>query len=256
MKIIGGLLLVTLSIIFNLAYAADYEAAIDLSRSVELSLPVSGVVKTLSVVAGQRVKQGEKILMLDQVPFLAAKVHAESHVTVQQTLLTESTRDLKNRQELYDRTVLSTVRLENAELKVKRDKAFLKNAEAKLAMANYELSYSKLTAPFDALVLSVHVNQGQSINNSIESRTLVTLAKQGDYLARFIVQANVLDKLQIGQSVTVEVQGESYQGSISSVMLEPEKTGDKHSRAYMVEAGFPIDKRALSIGNKAIVHVK
>ena len=138
MRIIDGLLVVILSMLCTSIYAADYEATIELSASIELSLPVSGVIKTLDVVVGQYVKHGEKMLTLDQIPFQAAKTHAESRVAVQQSLLVESSRDFRNRQELYDRTVLSTVRLENAELKVKRDKAFLKSAEAQLAVANYD----------------------------------------------------------------------------------------------------------------------
>ena len=147
-------------------------------------------------------------------------MHAESRVAVQQTLLVESLRDFSNRQELFDRTVLSTVQLENSELKVKRDKAFLKSAEAQLAVANYDLSYSRLSAPFDALVLFVSVNQGQSINNAIESKTLITLVRRGRYLARFMVSAEAYNGLQIGRSVTVKTQGNIYQGSISSIAFE------------------------------------
>jgi len=256
MKIIRDLLIFTLSVICTSAYAVDYDATIDLSKSIELSLPVSGVIKTLNVVAGQYVKQGEEMLQFDQIPFQAAKNHAESRVIVQQSLLTESSRDLKNRQELYDRTVLSTVRLENAELKVKRDKAFLKKAEAQLAVADYELSYSKLNAPFNALILSVHVNQGLSINNSIESKTLITLARQGHYLAKFTAEVDALEKFQIAQPVTIEIQGENYQGSITSIKLKPVKNDAEFGKSYLLEAGFTSDKQGISIGNKAIVHIK
>lgn len=255
MKIIDGLLVVTLSILCTFTYAADFDATIKLSDPIELSLPVSGVIKTLDVVAGQYVKQGEKILMLDQIPFQAAKVHAESRVAVQQTLLVESSRDFSNQQELYDRTVLSSVRLENAELKVKRDKAFLKSAEAQLAVANYNLSYSQLSAPFDALVLSVFVNQGQSINNAIESKTLITLVRRGSYLARFTASAESYNGLQIGRSVTVNAQGNSYQGRISSIASEQVRAEGGQRKSYLIDAAFSSDKQLLLIGDKASVHI-
>jgi len=255
MRIIDGLLVVILSMLCTSIYAADYEATIELSDSIELSLPVSGVIKTLDVVVGQYVKQGEEMLRLDQIPFQAAKAHAESRVAVQQTLLVESSRDFRNRQELYDRTVLSTVRLENAELKVKRDKAFLKSAEAQLAVANYYLSYSQLSAPFDALVRSVLVNQGQSINNAIESKTLITLVKQASYLARFTVSAEASNKLQIGQSVTVNTQDSSYQGSISRITPEQVNAEGGQPQSYLIDAVFSSGKQWLHIGGKASVHI-
>jgi len=256
MKIIGGLLVVTLSIFCTYAYAADYDATIELPDAVELSLPVSGVIKTLNVVAGQYVKQGEKMLMLDQIPFQAAKAHAESRVTVQQTLLVESSRDLKNRQELFDRTVLSTVRLENAELKAKRDKAFLNSAKAQLAVADYELSYSRLNAPFDALILSVHVNQGQSINNSMASKILITLVRQGSYLARFNVPPETSNELQIARLATVNIQGNSFQGSISSIVSESTIADGGQGKSYTIDVTFSSDDQLHPIGNKASVTIK
>lgn len=255
MKFKNYLLIVTLLVSYKNIYAAEYDAVITFPRSVELSLPVSGVIKTLDVVAGQRVDEADLMLMLDQTPFKAAKVYAESRVVVQQTLLQESLRDLSNQQELYDRTVLASVELENAELKVKRDEANLKNAEAQLDVVDYELSYSKLSAPFSSLILSVHVNQGQSVNNSIESKTLITLVRRGYYLARFTVLADAFERLQIDQAVTIKSQGKSYQGEISSVTIEPEKADAGHNTLYRVEASFSSGGKTLSVGNKASVEI-
>ena len=255
MKFKNCLLLISLSISCNNVIAAEYDAVIDRPKGVELSLPVSGVIKTLNVVAGQFIEQGEVMLVLDQTPFKAAKVYAESRITVQQTLLKESTRDFNNRQELYDRTVLAAVQLENAELRVKRDTAYLNKARAQLDVADYELSYSKLTAPFSSLILSVHVNQGQSINNSIASKTLITLVRRGHYLARFSVSADAYEKLQIDQSITIKTQGENYQGKISAISFEHVKAGADQDVMYMIEAGFTADKKLLPVGDKVVVAI-
>lgn len=255
MKCNHHLLIMTLFFSYNPVFAAEYDALIDLPRGVALSLPVSGMIKTLNVVAGQRVAQSELMLLLDQTPFTAARDFAESGVTVQQTILQESLRDFNNQQELFDRTVLSSVELEDAELRVKRDKAHLKNAQAQLDVANYELSYSQLTAPFDALILSTHVNQGQSVNNAVTSKTLVTLVARGYYLARFKVAVAAFDALQIDQSVTVRSQGEAYQGKIRGIMIEPVKAGAENNRQYIIEAGFASDKKLLPVGSKATVEI-
>ena len=151
--------------------------------------------------------------------------------------------------------MLSTVRLENAELKVKRDKAFLKSAEAQLAVANYDLSYSQLSAPFDALVVSVFVNQGQSINNAIESKTLITLVRQASYLARFTVSAEASNELQIGRSVTVNTQAGSYQGSISRIASEQVRAEGGQPQSYLIDAVFLSDKQLRHTGGKASVHI-
>lgn len=241
--------------ISSAASAEDYDAVIDFPPANELSLPVSGVIKTLRVTTGQRVAKGEEILALDPRPFDAARAYAEARVTVQQTLLTESERDLQQQQELYDRTLLARVDLENAELRVKRDKALLKNAQAQLANAEYELAYSKLITPFDALVLSVHINQGQSINNSLQSKNLVAIVEQGKYLAKFYVSADGLDKFTIGQAVTIDSRDIKYPGKVSSIIYRGLDQTSNSDKPYLVTAVFSAADRKSHIGQNASVHI-
>jgi multidrug efflux system membrane fusion protein len=255
MKTLYRLILLLTFSISSITYAADFEAVIDLSPKHKLSLPVSGVIKTLKVTAGQRVNEGDEMLALDPIPFKAAKTYAQSRVTVQQTILTESKRDLEQQKELYDRTVLAMVDLENAELKVKRDKAILENAKAQLAEAEYALSCSKLTAPFDAIVLSVDVNQGQAINNALQSKTVITLVKQNYYQAQFYVSADELEKFTVNQVVTVSSRGKQYAGKISAIAYQAE-SGDKgKDKPFMVSAAVRVQDRSLKMGAAARVSV-
>lgn len=231
-------------------FAADHDATIGLPTAHELSLPVSGVIKILDVTPGQRVTKGKVMLTLDPVPFNAAKTHAQSRVTVQKTLLTESQRDYQQQQELYDRTVLALVDLENAKLKVTRDRANLEDANASLANAKYALAYSKLVAPFDALVLSVHVNQGQSINNALQSKRLITLVEQGKHQATFYVTPEELEKINIGEPVTISSDSKKYPGEISRIAYESSKENKN-----LISAIFKTPDRKLLIGHKASVHI-
>jgi multidrug efflux system membrane fusion protein len=254
MKIICPLLLLVTGGVSNIANAADFDATIEFPPRQELSLPVSGVIKTLNVTGGQQVSAGDVLLVLDPVPFNAARSYAQSLVTVRQTLLTESQRDLQQQQELYDRTVLARVDLENAELRVKRDTAILQHAQAQLAEADYALKYSRLIAPFDALVLAVQVNQGQSINNALQSKTLISLVRQDHYQATFYVSAEVLEKLQIGQAVTVSSAGKQYPGKISTITYQSLTKEAGRDKQFMITAGFILHDRRLPVGRSASVN--
>jgi RND family efflux transporter MFP subunit len=255
MKIISPVVFFLCACLSNAVQAADFDATVELSTRIELSLPVSGMVKTLSVAAGQRVAKGDELLAFDPAPFNAAKAHAQARVTLQQTVLSESTRDLKQQQELYERTVLATVELENAELRVKRDRAVLDEAQAQLDEAAYALSYSRLIAPFDALVLNVEVNPGQSISNVLQSKTLITLVKQGLYHASFYVPGEALEKLTIGQAVTVTIESKAYPGEISNIGYEPVQASGDNAGLFMLQASFTAVDKAMFIGRKAKVHI-
>jgi RND family efflux transporter MFP subunit len=255
MKIINWLGFVLCACLSNTLQAADFEATVELSPRLELSLPVSGMVKSVSITAGQRVSKGDELLALDPAPFNAAKAHAQSRIAVQQTILKESLRDLKQQQELYERTVLATVELENAELRVKRDRAGLADAQAQLDEADYALAYSGLVAPFDALILSVDTNPGQSINNALNSRTLITLVRQGQFEAVFYVAVDELEKLTTGQKVTVALQAKAYPGSITGISYVPRQGIADKAGLYRVEADFSVEDQSLPIGYNAKVHI-
>jgi len=210
-------ILLSLAFMSGNVYAADYDAVITLPPAQEYSLPVSAMVEKVNVRAGQKIKKGDEIIVLDQAPFVAVKNHAKANVVIQQSRLKEAQRDLEHHRELYDRTVLSTVDLENVEMREKRARAHLAEAKAQLEVAEYEISYSKLSAPYDALVLSVHVNPGQYLNSTLQSQPVVSLVEQGRYMASLNLEGEELSAMETGKNVTVQVSGKRYTGSISGI---------------------------------------
>jgi RND family efflux transporter MFP subunit len=218
-------ILLGLALMSSNVYAADYDAVITLPPAQEFSLPVSAMVEKVNVSAGQKLKKGDEIIVLDQAPFVAANKQAKANVVIQQSRLKEAQRDLEHHRELYDRTVLSTVDLENVEMREKRARAHLAEAKAQQEVAEYELSYSKLSAPYDALVLSVHVNPGQYLNSRLQSQPVVSLVEQGRYMASLNLSAKELSAMGIGKNVTVQINDKSYNGTISGInYLGPDVT--------------------------------
>jgi len=259
MKIIHGLLLLITSLSGNIVFAADYEAIIDFSPRTELSVPVSGVIKTVNVTSGQMVAKEDVLLSLDPVPFKAEKDLAQSRVTALQTILTQSQRDLKHQHELFERTVLSLVELQDAELREKRDRAQLESARAQLTQAAYAFETSRLIAPFDALVLSVHVNQEQFVNNSVQSTRLITLVRTGQYQAKFHAPIELLNKIKIDQKVSIKSKDKEYTGKISSIDYQPvvnaDTTDDTTDKKFVVTTTFSSQDSSMPVGNTAKVHI-
>lgn len=257
MKMPGGIALMVMSCFCINAYALSFDAVIDFPPRVGLSLPVPGLVNKVEVSAGQHVKKGEPLVSLDETPFKADKVLMQASVTFHQARLTESTRDLKHQQELFDRTVLSTVELENAELRVKRDSALLESAKARLARADYAFSNSQLKAPFDALIMTVQVNEGQAINNALQTETLVSLVRQGYFIARFNVTAAQLEKMKVETPVKVVIGGTRYMAKISAISYEPvpfsKGAGLSVEKRYRVDAGFYTQSDSIPVGKQASV---
>ncbi len=214
-------------ILFSLFITAPVfgaDATVQWARRVELGLGASGVVKTVAVEAGARAAKGQVLVALDDTPFKADADRARADRD-------EAARDYRQAKQLYERAVLSAVELENAKLKSVR-------AQARFTQAQYALAQSRIEAPFDAWVLEVRAQPGQQVVNALESRPLVVLAAQGEYLARLQVPSATADRLKSGQAVNVSVGGKRYAGRIHALAIEPAggKSAGQHDLAVYFQA--------------------
>jgi RND family efflux transporter MFP subunit len=152
----------------NTGWAAD---------RVALTTPVSGVVKEVYVQVGQRVKKGAKLLALDDTVLKARVMEAEAGLTRVKQEADEADRDFKRAQELYDRGVSSTTEFDAAKLKHARARASSTEAEARLIIAQKNLEYSVLKAPFDGVVKVREAEPGMYVPAQLNPPTLIVLGK-------------------------------------------------------------------------------
>ena len=216
------------------AKAADLEALVQWSQRTELATPVSGVVASVAVSAGERVTKDQVLLTLDAAPFRAAVQEAEALVARRKLERDEAARDAQQAQELYDRTVLSTVELENAKMKQARAEAGYKEARAVLDRARYRQRVSTLRAPFDAVVLRRHAEPGQAIAAGLQPPVLLVVAAAGEYLAQARVSPARVTGLKVGQALSVVAGGKTYAAKLKAIAHEP--AGGKEP--YLLDAVF------------------
>lgn len=144
---------------------------------VNLTTPVSGVVKAVYVDAGQRVKKGATLLALDDTHFKARVMEAEAGVMRAKQEAEEAERDFKRAEELYDRGVSSTTEFDAAKLRRARAAASLREAEARLIIARKNLQDTVLKAPFEGVVSAREAEPGMYVPASLNPPTLIVLEK-------------------------------------------------------------------------------
>jgi multidrug efflux system membrane fusion protein len=231
------------------AHAAD--GAVAWAQRVELGVPVSGVVESVSVQAGDRVKKGQMLMELEQTPFISELERARARRTEAGTGQRLANRNLKQSKELYDRGLNSTDELEDAQLQKRRADAAVLAARARVRRAEYDLQHSAIRAPFDGWVLRRQVEPGQSIISTQQSQVLLVLAAAGRYVAQVRVEGKTIAGLEVGGTARVKVGGHSYDGKIRSVGLEP--LGDTAGVLYPVSVEFNSGDMRLYAGQKASV---
>lgn len=232
------------------AWAADAPAVLHWSQRVELSTPVSGVVQTVQANVGDRVKKGQVLVTLDAVAFQASVAEAQAAMMRVKEEEIDAKRNLDRVQELYNRTVISTSELEQAQTRHARAKAGLNEAQARLTRTQKSLGDATLRAPFDALVLARQVEPGQTVASQFQPQTLFVLARANEMIARAKVSLAQVEKMKAGDAVTVQVNQQSYSGKIKTLGLEP--SGEKHEAGYWLDVLFAV-KETLRAGTPAVV---
>lgn len=217
---------VTVAMLSAQAWALDVPAVLQWSQRVELSPRVSGVVESVNAQVGDRVRQGQVLLALDSRIYQSRQAESAAALKRQREESAEAKRDLGRVQELYNRAVISTSELEQAQLRQAQAQQRVNEAAARLDQDRKNADDATLRAPFDALVVDRRVEPGQNLVVKLQAQPVLVLAKAGEMLARFRLYDSQIDKLKPGQAVTVVAGGKIYPGTLRTLGLEPVMTKD------------------------------
>lgn len=235
---------------FSASWAADTPATLQWSQRVELSMPVSGVVQAVHANAGERVKKGQALLTLDAAAYQAGVAESQAVLARHKEEEQDAKRNMDRVQELYNRTVISTSELEQAQTRLARARAGVSESQALLASRQKTLGDATLRAPFDALVIARSVEPGQTVASQFQPQTLFVLARANEMIARAKVSLAQVEKLKMGDALTVQVNQQSYSGKIKTLGLEP--AGEKNDAGYVLDVLFAV-KETLRAGTPAVV---
>jgi len=232
------------------SWAADTPATLHWSQRVELSTGVSGTVQSVQANVGERVKKGHVLVTLDASGFQAQVAESQAVITRHKEEQLDAKRNLERTEELYKRQVIANAELESAQVRHARATAQLNEAQAHQQRAQKVLGDATLRAPFDALVLARQVEPGQIVASQLQPQTLFVVARAGEMIARAKIGLAQIEKLKVGDAVTVEVNKQSYSGKVKLLGLEP--VGEKGDVGYPVEVLFSV-KEVLRAGTPAML---
>lgn len=235
----------------SVAHSAEVPAVLQWSQRVELSTPVSGVVQTMNVKQGERVRKGQALLQLDGRIYAARAEEAAASVARQQEEASEAQRELKRVQELYDRTVISTSELDQAKLRQAKAAAQLREARARHSQEAKNRADTILRAPFDALVVARLAEPGQAVAAGLQPQVLLVLAKAGEMIARAQVSEEQLNNLKVGGEADIAVGQLRFHGKITLLGLEPAARDKSGAPLYALEVLFASGESVLRAGAQA-----
>jgi len=233
--------------------AVELEAELDWARQVELGTPVRGVVQRVIVKPGQRVKQGDVLLQLDQRGFKAQVAGLKAQLGHFKAELAEAKREQDRSLELYDRTVLSDHELQIAKNNFIASKAKYHKGQADLVQADLDLEYSSLRAPFDAVILARQAEVGQVVVPDLKPIVLFVVVDANYMHANARLTSKQVAKVEIDMEVTVNIDDDTFNGRVFNIRRASEAGNQSGEKYFILKVEFPMKSQKLYAGQAAVI---
>ena len=171
--------------------STSYSATIRGRQDIDIYPQVSGTIEKLCVTEGQKVRRGQLLFIIDQVPYKAALKTAVANVEAARAALATAELTYNSNKELYAQKVVSEFSLKTAENSYLTAKAQLSQAEAQEISARNNLSYTEVKSPADGVVGTLPYRVGALVSASLP-KPLTTVSDNSDMYVYFSMTENQL----------------------------------------------------------------
>lgn len=234
-----------------------YSATIRGRQDIDIYPQVSGMIEKLCVSEGQKVRRGQVLFIIDQIPYKAALKTAIANVEAAKAGLATAELTYNSAKELYAQKVVSEFNLKTSQNTYLTAKAQLSQAEAQEISARNNLSYTEVKSPSDGVIGMLPYRVGALVGPSIP-QPLTTVSDNSEMYVYFSMTENQLlsmtrqygtmdealanmpeVELQLNDKSIYDIKGKIE--SISGVI-------DRQTGTVGVRAVFPNESRLLHSG--------
>lgn len=169
----------------------EYAAAVQGRQSVEIRPQVSGTITEVCIDEGAKVRKGQTLFVIDQVPYRAALETAEANVRSAGASVATARLTAGSKRELHREQIVSDFDLQTAENSLAQAEAALAQAEAQRTSARNDLSYTTVKSPVDGVAGMLPYRVGALVGSSI-SDPLCVVSDDREMYAYFSVSEKEL----------------------------------------------------------------
>ncbi|WP_176086331.1 efflux RND transporter periplasmic adaptor subunit [Martelella sp. HB161492] len=211
----------------------------------DLAFRVLGQITDRDVDIGDKVQAGDILARIDPTSYELSVTSAEANVASAHAALDKASSNLARQNKLYSANATSKSTLEEANQAFEGARASVKQAEANLAKAREQLSYTRLVAAFDGVVTDVSAEVGQTVS---AGEPVLTLAKLGARDVVLDVPGGALATVKIGQLFDTRLQLNGQFSAIGKVR-EISPDADPVTRTWRVKLALQDPPEAYRLGS-------
>lgn len=214
---------------------------------ISLKSQVSGniVWRNPDFIEGKRIRKGDALIQIDDTDFQAALAAAKQGLAEARLALKQEESHQQQAQREWQRSGIkqkpSSLVLRTPQLNVAN--AQLQAAKAAVQQAERDLKSTRLTAPFDAVVVARHIGTGSYVERGSDVALLQSSQKAEVHLSLSAHQWSRLDDTPVGSSVNItnrHYPNILWEGQIKSIAQRLDT--NTRLRRVIVEIDQPLDQ--------------
>jgi membrane fusion protein (multidrug efflux system) len=155
------------------------------SREVEVRARVSGILEKRLFTEGAPVRADAVLFVIDRKPYEIAVAQAKAAVSQERARQEQAVREAERLKTLVQSRAISQREYDEAVSNLKQSTAAIEGAQAKLAEAQLNLSYTSLRAPISGITGRALRSEGSLVTANTESSLLTTLTQVNPIWVRF-----------------------------------------------------------------------
>jgi membrane fusion protein, multidrug efflux system len=220
---------VTRSELVEAVYATGY---IEAENVASLNAEISGKVRSIGALEGQRVKRGQVIIEFDsEQPRLAAQ-EAGAAVSEQQAVARDNALKLERNRRLFREGAISRQQLDEAERDAVQSEQLLKQRTLQRKSREDDLDKLVVKAPYDGTLTLQNVKAGDYVN---AGSTVASVTDTGEYLATVEVDELDVPRLRVGLEAVVALDAmpeKRFRAKVARIVPQTDRV-TKTSRVYL-----------------------
>jgi len=217
-------------------------------NTVTIQARVSGQLMEVNFTDGQTVKKGDKLIQIDDRPYVALLHQYQAQKEHDQALLDNANVDLKRYQVLYAQNSVQQQTLDTQVALVKQDQGTVDSDQAQIEQTQLNIEYCDITSPIDGVVGLRLVDVGNQVTANSSSLLIVNQV-QPIYVDFTIPEDSVPDvtsKLAAGQKLGVEALDRAQKNKLADgYLLTTDNQIDPSTGTLKLRAQFDNKDNAL-----------
>ncbi|XSG83843.1 MAG: efflux RND transporter periplasmic adaptor subunit [Methylohalobius sp. ZOD2] len=152
----------------------EYPGKIEAVESVEVRARVDGYLEKVNFEAGDRVKQGDLLFVIDPRPFQAELNRAQAELEEAKARLELARSNLARAEQLLEKHFISREEYDARRAEVKQARAAVRSAEADVEVARLNLEFTQVRSPIDGVVGRELITEGNLVKGGGADATQLT----------------------------------------------------------------------------------